>query len=182
MNFAEALTRVLEVEGGYSNDPEDKGGETFAGIARRFWPEWLGWALIDAGRDAGGVNMTPTLYTLVFEFYRIHFWNRVRGEELGELAYEVFELAVNTSVHTASILLQEALNLLNRNGTAWPELLVDGVLGPKTLAGVRAALREPNGQRHVLKLVNGLQLMHYVDLARRSPAQEKFLRGWLERT
>ena len=34
-------------EGGYVNDPVDRGGETHRGVARKFNPDWKGWALVD---------------------------------------------------------------------------------------------------------------------------------------
>ena len=27
--------------------PEDRGGETYRGIARRAWPKWAGWKIVD---------------------------------------------------------------------------------------------------------------------------------------
>ena len=38
-NFDEALKFVLKWEGGYSNDPNDPGGETKYGISKRSYPE-----------------------------------------------------------------------------------------------------------------------------------------------
>jgi lysozyme family protein len=34
-------------EGGYVNDPVDRGGETHRGVARKFHPDWSGWKIID---------------------------------------------------------------------------------------------------------------------------------------
>ncbi len=37
--FNEAIERVLKHEGGYVNDPTDKGGETNYGISKRAYPD-----------------------------------------------------------------------------------------------------------------------------------------------
>ncbi len=62
MSFAEALKHTLEFEGGYANDPADRGGETFRGISRKNWPRWSGWDLIDQvkrkGADKNFINLT----------------------------------------------------------------------------------------------------------------------------
>lgn len=47
-NFDTALKILLYNEGGYNNNPNDKGGETYCGIARRYHNNWYGWKLIDA--------------------------------------------------------------------------------------------------------------------------------------
>ena len=38
--FSEAFTQTAAHEGGYSNDPLDRGGETYRGIARVHHPDW----------------------------------------------------------------------------------------------------------------------------------------------
>ena len=37
--FNEIIEKVLDHEGGYVNDPTDRGGETNFGIAKRFYPD-----------------------------------------------------------------------------------------------------------------------------------------------
>ena len=39
ITFENIIDKVLEHEGGYVNDPYDKGGETKYGIAKRWFPE-----------------------------------------------------------------------------------------------------------------------------------------------
>ena len=52
-NFNESFNITLGYEGGYSNDPDDAGGETYKGISRRYHPGWKGWALIDELKSKG---------------------------------------------------------------------------------------------------------------------------------
>ena len=42
------ISKTLETEGGYVNDPSDSGGETYCGIARNSNPKWEGWKIVDA--------------------------------------------------------------------------------------------------------------------------------------
>lgn len=37
-DFDKAHLEVMGNEGGYANNPVDAGGETYKGIARKFWP------------------------------------------------------------------------------------------------------------------------------------------------
>ena len=43
-DFKVAFAKTIRFEGGYVNHKADKGGETYKGIARNFWPKWKGWA------------------------------------------------------------------------------------------------------------------------------------------
>ena len=52
-SFKKALEHMLKFEGGYANDPNDSGGETFRGVSRRNWPKWPGWPLIDRAKAEG---------------------------------------------------------------------------------------------------------------------------------
>lgn len=46
-NFDKEFEKVVFVEGGYVNDPDDAGGETYLGISRKNNPKWSGWISID---------------------------------------------------------------------------------------------------------------------------------------
>ena len=47
-SFKPAFDATMRNEGGYGNDPQDPGGETYRGIARKFHSKWEGWTTIDA--------------------------------------------------------------------------------------------------------------------------------------
>jgi lysozyme family protein len=179
-----ALARTLGHEGGLANDPADRGGLTYRGIARRFHPDWPGWPLVDqklaaAGRVAADdVDLAPQ----VAEFYRERFWKPLRADEYPSqaVAEEVFDSAVNVGVKRASRWLQRALALLNDRGRLWPDLGVDGVIGRRTLDAMSACIA--SGREHaLLAALNAQQGCHYLDLAEGDPTQERFLAGWLRR-
>ena len=35
-------------EGGFVDDPSDSGGMTYAGVSRKWFPNWEGWKIVDA--------------------------------------------------------------------------------------------------------------------------------------
>ena len=189
--FGISFRKTTAIEGWYSNDPADAGGETWRGISRRFHPDWPGWATIDIEkkRDLAGLaerlKENTRLTFLEMQFYRDQFWNRFRGDSIPDqaIADELFDTAVNLGVHRAVEYLQGALNLLNRNQQNYPDLLEDGVLGPSTLITLGKHLQlEQNDPAALLKLMNTLQGMHYVEYMRQHPEQERYARGWLKRT
>lgn len=183
--FEQALAKVLAHEGGYVHDPVDAGGETYRGVSRRFNPGWPGWAVIDERKRHPQfpqiLEREQALQQAVAVFYRQHYWDRFRGDELpARLAVEMMDQAVHMGVHRAVIHLQQALNLLNRNQASWPDLMEDGSLGTKTMEALAAYIRR-DPPEHILKVLNVLQGAHYLDYMRRSPAQQKYARGWLSR-
>lgn len=187
-DYAKALALVLKHEGGYANDPVDRGGETYRGVARRFHADWAGWKRIDGLRGKPGfpnsLDSDNTLQKLVAEFYRKNYWAPVQGDKLSDdaLAQELFDTAVNMGVRRAVRFFQEALNLLNRNQKNYDDLVADGWLGAKSLAALNVLLVADKNPRYLIKLMNALQAAHYVEIMRNDPTQERFARGWLNRT
>ena len=47
-NFDIEFDKLIFTEGGYVNDPDDAGGETYLGISRKHNPKWDGWKKIDS--------------------------------------------------------------------------------------------------------------------------------------
>jgi lysozyme family protein len=74
---------LLRKEGGYANDPDDKGGETYKGVARNIHPKLALWQLVDAHvKLAGGKSrvrnntrfIDPILDKMIHDFYVKNFW------------------------------------------------------------------------------------------------------------
>lgn len=177
-------------EGGYVNDPVDRGGETCRGISRRFHPDWIGWALVDRLKTEHPqtfrqvIDEHPDVAELAKTFYREKFWQPVRGDELPNqhIANKVFDTAVNQGIGSSVRYLQEGLNLLNRNQLNYGDIEIDGDLGAQTLAALKQFLDLEQGRPdYLLKLLNILQAHRYLEVMRRDPTQERFARGWLNR-
>lgn len=176
---------VIRHEGGYVDDPDDAGGETYMGISRKYHPGWLGWGIIGSYKHTSEfpdeLYTIPMLQAYVERFYKEHYWDTWRGDEINkELAVEMFDVAVNMGVMRAVMFCQKALNFMNLGTNLWPDLVVDGHMGPKTITAIRRA-HLTNRIREVVKIINILQGMHYLNYMKRSPIQEKYARGWLKR-
>lgn len=182
-DFEKALAATLTHEGGYANVAGDKGGETYRGISRRYHPDWPGWPIIDGLKARPGfaalIKDNPVLDHEVKEFYRV-LWNDIHGDDFDsqEIAEILFDTAVNSGPTTAVRILQQALNLLNRDGKSWPELTVDGVMGAKTLWSIEQAQED---WKYVVQLMRALRVLLFIKIMTSDPGQEKFARGWLER-
>ena len=92
----------------------------------------------------------------------------------------MFDTGVNLGVKRAAKFLQRALNYLNRNEDLFPDLVDDGIIGNKTFSAMLRIATEKDGEV-LLKIMNVLQGMHYLDYMKKSPTQEKYARGWFKR-
>lgn len=187
VNFNISFDKLLGHEGGYANDPDDVGGETYKGIARRYHPSWLGWDIIDEAKRRRQdfpdcLYKNTQLDVLVRSFYKSNYWdvNLLSEFSSQELADEMFDTGVNMGVGRAARFLQRALNLLNNRGKIYSDITEDGKVGPATLNALRKCISY-RGIEYIYKVLNILQGMHYIEYMTKSPTQEKFAYGWLNR-
>ena len=186
-NFEEAYRITLGHEGGYANDSYDAGGETYKGVARRYYPSWEGWAIIDAAKSnkhtfPGSLPNNHYLEELIRKFYKANYWDKFWGDEIPNqiVANEMFDTGVNMGTRRAVKYLQMGLNLLNRNQKNYADIMEDGVFGNNTLNTLKMYLNIDN-ESYLVKIMNILQGMHYIEYMTKSPTQERFARGWLSR-
>lgn len=184
--FELAYNITLEHEGGYVNDPYDIGGETYRGIARSYNPDWEGWLIIDNAKHQdnfpNSLKDSIVLSNMVKRFYKQNYWNLFWGDKISnqDIANELFDTAVNMGVYTSVKYLQISLNILNRSGSLYPDIVEDGKFGTNTLNTLNKYLSIDKASL-LYKVMNILQGMHYIDYMRRSPIQERYARGWFSR-
>ncbi len=185
-NFDTAYDITMAHEGGYDNNPNDVGGETYKGISRKFHPYWPGWDIIDAAKDLpdfpNSLYTNETLDKLTREFFKTNFWDIVRGDEIPSqiIANELFDTGVNMNHIRAVLFLQKALNVLNKNGKLYADISTDGRFGNGTLSALESCL-DLGGESILYKIINVLQGNHYIEYMMKNPAQEMFARGWFAR-
>jgi lysozyme family protein len=186
--FKQAYGKTMRHEGGYADDPDDAGAETYMGISRRYNPQWYGWEIIELHKNTSRFpNKLHTITILtqqVKKFYKEKYWDTWRGDEFPDqaLANEMFDTCVNLGVMRTCMFLQKALNVLNRGQILYSNLVVDGRVGMKTLWALGALKnKEKDDIKYVIKIINILQGTHYLKYMQQSPIQEKYARGWLNR-
>ena len=186
-DFKQAYDRTMGHEGGYVNDPQDAGGETYKGIARKYNPNWKGWDIVDTWRtrrtDFPKILDSDTLLLQhVKELYKQLYWDVFQGDNITDqdITNQIFDIAVNMGVHRAVKFLQIGLNILNRNQQIYPDVLEDGRFGPQTFNTLLQYL-SLDKSIYLLKIIIILRGMHYIKYMQRSPIQERFARGWLNR-
>lgn len=193
-DFDIAYAPVKQFEGGYSNDPDDAGGETYAGVARNFFPKWEGWKLVDQikrqNRTHAAISKAcardQLLQDYVAAWYKKEWFDGLGlGELPQKLANEIFEQSVNLGKAGCGKKVQTVCNAYNygKGGAAlFPDLRVDGAIGPKTLAALKIIMASKANAESLAHALNCMQGAHYLERAASKPSQRKYTAGWMSRT
>lgn len=154
-NWKRSFELMLKSEGGYVNHPQDPGGRTNLGVTQRVWEQWV-------GRESNEKEMRSLTPAMVEPLYKRKYWDACKCDDLPEgLDYLVFDFAVNAGPGRSIKTLQTAV------GTT-----PDGIIGPKTLAAVRAV--DPH------ELIEKFSVAK-TDFYESLPTFPTFGRGWLNR-
>lgn len=174
------ITHVLE--GGYSNHKNDRGGETWRGISRVHNPHWKGWSTIDSMKSKPNfptnLKSRADLQEQVLEFYKANYFSPLKLHMVSnqEVANRLYDIAVLMGVGTSARFLQRSLNITNQRQRLYPDLVVDGQVGSKTLTALN---NHPNIDV-ILKILNTLKGQRFLDLAESNESQEDFINGWFK--
>lgn len=199
LRYTRACDELLGIEGGYVNDPVDKGGATKFGISLRFLAtegnfdeDGDGKADFDLDMDGDidGADIRKLTVGDARYLYHRCFWKPLDAESfpapIGEM---LFDQGVNGGMVAAKKMLQRAINqslmeARQRNGSnSAPDLLkVDGALGQKSRDALIWVLRYPGmGKDAIVLNYRSAVRERYRAIVARFPSQQKYLRGWLSR-
>lgn len=159
--FDAALKLTLGFEGGYTNDPLDRGKATNFGVTQRAYDRWR------ARRGLQPMPVAKIAAGEVRDLYRDDYWVIAHCDEMPvRLALVVFDTAVNSGPTRAIILLQRALGV-------HPDV---GIYGPQT----RAAVADCDEADTVRKYLDE-RAAFFDDIVEDDPTQARFIKGWHNR-
>lgn len=119
-DFDKEFKKLMKVEGGYVNDPDDAGGETYMGISRRANPQWNGWRIIDDTKmKFGAENIDAILkdnenvLQCVKDLYKVNYWDPMMLDHIPsqKIAHQLFDDAVNRGVKAAIRLAEHVMDM-----------------------------------------------------------------------
>lgn len=157
---------IAKWEGGYVNDPKDRGGATNMGVTLATWRQ-VGYDKDgDGDIDAQDIKLlTTTDFSAVLKQY----WNRWQADNI-----------INQSI--ANILVDWVWG-----SGAWgikiPQRLLglkqDGIVGSKTIAAVNKRISED--AEGFFKEIYQAREKFLTDIVKNDKTQERFIKGWLNR-
>lgn len=174
--FETVFQKVINIEGGFHlyTVQGDTGGMTYAGIARKKWPDWPGWRRIDSKK------FDAELTSMVRIFFKQNFWDKIMGDAIGaqEVAYHIYAFAINAGLKTSVKLAQTIAGVVP-----------DGIFGEKTFKALNAMVEDEKDEKNFVLLFSLMKILRYKDIClhdkRRKDdkifSDEKFLCGWINR-
>lgn len=168
------IDEVIAIEGGYSNDKDDAGGETNFGITI---------AVARANGYTGPMKDMPR--TVAVNIYTRRYVQDPRFDAVvaldPEIGIELIDTGVNMGPTQAAMFLQRWLNGLNDSGSRYQKLFVDGRLGTVSLFALESYLkwRGRDGKKVLLRGLNSGQAVRYLEITESKPSQKKYLFGWM---
>lgn len=155
--FDTIIGLILDIEGGYANDPNDPGGETKYGISKRSYPHL----------DIKNLTIPDAK-----EIYYQDWWKPLRCPEIHDarIGQKLLNIAIHSGRCNGVKVLQRALCDVGE------PVVVDGIIGPKTLAATNRA--NPD---QLWKAMCYQQAQFYKWLIGRNPNLARYERGWMKR-
>lgn len=165
------IAAVMNIEGGYVNDPKDPGGETNHGITV---------AVARQNGYKGSMKDLPIelAQQIYYQDYIVKPGFTPMVEIQPAVAEKLIDAGVNTGTTRPSRWFQSSLNTLSRGGTDYPQINVDGKVGPATIGAYQSLERKRGAVKAcelTIKLLDAQQATYYTSL--NMPTYQV---GWLD--
>lgn len=157
---------ILKWEGGFVNDPVDRGGATNKGITLATYKALGKW---DNNKD-GKIDEKDLKLLSEDQWYKIYkqsFWDKWRADEIkNQSIANILVDWVWTSGKYGITNVQKVLGVKD-----------DGIVGLKTIA----AVNNYKNQKELFNKIKDARLKFVENIVKNNPSQKKFINGWKRR-
>lgn len=158
------FARAKESKSGFVDDPDDRGGATVLGVTLGTFKNYM----VKKGKPNMTVNDLKKLsYEDWLSILKSMYWDRWKADSINDQS--VAEILVDWvwgSGKWGIVIPQRILGVKE-----------DGIVGPKTLEAVNSF--DPPS---FFQAVKSERIEFYHDIVKKTPSQQKFLNGWINRT
>jgi len=174
LTVKQIIDGVIEREKGYVNHPSDLGGPTRWGVTEKV-----------ARENGYKGDMRDLPRTFAYDILLREYYVKPGFNDVGKVSTDVSVVLTDAGVlcgqQRVSSWFQMVLNALNRRQKFYPDLAVDGSIGPRTIAAFKAYMdaRGHEGEVVMLRAMNAMIGHHFIDISLKREANEDFTYGWL---
>ena len=163
------IPRILAIEGGYVNDPADRGGPTKYGITLATLQKYLNRRVTAADVQKVTVELATSIYEMEY-FTLPHVYLLPDQVQLITL-----DMNINHGCVRGVQILQTALNNFIPNSVT-----VDGSIGPETVR-VASSILSKFGVDATVNRICDARAIFYQLIVKNNPSQMRFYKGWIAR-
>lgn len=151
---------IIKWEGGFVNNPLDKGGPTMKGVTLKTYQKYYG--SNKTVEDLKKIS-DDEWYTI----FKVGYWDPCKADQIKSqsVANIIVDWAYNSGVKTAIKNVQKYLGVV-----------ADGIIGPKTLGALNNI-----HPRTAFDSIKKLREDFYKRIVKNNPSQSIFLKGWMNR-
>lgn len=173
-NHKDLVPFILSWEGGYTNDPDDRGGETNMGVTMQTWRGYCA----KKGKPATTATLKAMTRSEWTEIFKTLYWDALLLDCIDDqsVANLAADFAWASGVKTAARKLQLAYNSTLCTNRTYTAIAEDGIVGAKTIAALNGA-----SGRAVFTALHNIRHTYVTAITLRNPSQKKYLRGWERR-
>lgn len=167
-NFADdAISEVIETEGGFANHRADRGGPTKYGVTQKTYNDYM--TMKNGGKTykstVSEIRNMPV--EVARDVYKTMYWSEVKGDDIKSfrVAHALLDQAIHRGPQAAIRQVQEVLGLE-----------ADGHMGPDTIEAINKA-----DEKKFLTLFLDQTEQAYRTIVKNNPSQKVFAKGWKKR-
>lgn len=162
--FTNMVPPLLKAEGGFVNNPKDKGGATKYGITRKTLSAWR-------GEEASVDDVKALTQEEAIEIYKNEYYLKPKINQIGHEKVEemVLDHGINAGPAAGVKLLQRVIGAKQ-----------DGGLGPNSLKKLEEYIKE-HGEDEFIRDYARKRKQFYLDVIKNNPDNLEFKKGWFNR-
>ena len=157
--FDKYAPTLLQIEGGFVNHPEDKGGITNIGVTLDTYREYC-------GQEKTVKDLQNMSYGTWQKIMKDLYWDKVRGDDIDNQA--LAEIIADWAVNSGATGIRKVQEILGCKP--------DGIVGPITLSLINTSDPETLHDR-----IWKARQQFYINIVTRNPSQKVFMNGWMNR-
>ena len=157
--FGKYAPKLLQLEGGFVNHPEDKGGITNKGVTLQTYRSYC-------GQDKTVKDLQNISYGTWQKIMKDLYWDKCRADEIENQS--LAEIIVDWCVNSGLVGLRKVQEIVGCKP--------DGICGPITLS-----LINTSDARNLFERIWNARKQFYTNIVKRNPSQKVFMNGWMNR-
>lgn len=157
--FKEYAPKLLEIEGGFVDHPDDRGKATNMGVTIDTYRQYC-------GQEKTIKDLLNISYGTWCNIMKDMYWDKCLADKIDNQA--VAEITVDWCVNSGLQGLRKVQEIAG--------VKPDGIAGPKTLAAINGS--DP---KELFDRIMAARNLFYENIVKKNPSQRVFLKGWKNR-